>query len=294
MSDPDWLPPGYMSPSQVNSILTCGEQYRLERVVGVNGRPGWGAIGGSAVHRLTEDADRGLGVTVKDWDTYWTEALDEAKEHAPEWDPQDYYCSGRASKAWPNKEDPKWWAEHGPKFVDLWFQWRDNCGLTLAEFPDGVTGELILGIEVEVEALREVGDNVQRVRCIIDRVYEDDEGRLYLVDLKSGSHIPAWPRQLIINNLCMSATFGVRGTFAGYWKARDGGVPKWYDLDQYTDEWTWQQIWHAQIIRDNQLFTAQPGNLCSSACGVRQFCVAMGGTPHPNDQDATLTHNKEG
>ena len=50
--------PKHMSPSQVNSLLTCGEQYRLERVVRVPSRPMWAGVGGSVVHKMTEDLDR--------------------------------------------------------------------------------------------------------------------------------------------------------------------------------------------------------------------------------------------
>ena len=50
--------PKHMSPSQVNSLMTCGEQFRLERVVRVPQRPMWAGIGGSVVHKLTEDLDR--------------------------------------------------------------------------------------------------------------------------------------------------------------------------------------------------------------------------------------------
>ena len=50
--------PKHMSPSQVNSLLTCGEQYRLERVVRVPQRPMFAGIGGSVVHKITEDLDR--------------------------------------------------------------------------------------------------------------------------------------------------------------------------------------------------------------------------------------------
>lgn len=51
------LPP-HMSPSQVNSLLTCGEQYRLERVERVPSRPMWAGVGGTTVHKVTEELDR--------------------------------------------------------------------------------------------------------------------------------------------------------------------------------------------------------------------------------------------
>lgn len=50
--------PKYLSPSQINTLLTCGEQYRLTRLLHVPERPMWAGIGGSAVHRMTEDLDR--------------------------------------------------------------------------------------------------------------------------------------------------------------------------------------------------------------------------------------------
>lgn len=46
--------PDYLSPSQINGLLTCGEQYRLTRVVRVPERPMFAGIGGNTVHRLTE------------------------------------------------------------------------------------------------------------------------------------------------------------------------------------------------------------------------------------------------
>lgn len=52
--------PQHLSPSQVNSLLTCGEQYRLERIVKVPQRPLWAGVGGSTVHRVTEVLDREL------------------------------------------------------------------------------------------------------------------------------------------------------------------------------------------------------------------------------------------
>lgn len=50
--------PLYLSPSQVSSLVTCGEQFRLTRQVKVPERPMWAGIGGSTVHRVTEILDR--------------------------------------------------------------------------------------------------------------------------------------------------------------------------------------------------------------------------------------------
>lgn len=49
--------PLYLSPSQVNSLLTCGEQFRLTRMLKAPERPMWASIGGSTVHKITEILD---------------------------------------------------------------------------------------------------------------------------------------------------------------------------------------------------------------------------------------------
>lgn len=56
--NPDWIPEDYLSPSQISSLLNCGEQFRLQRVEKAPSRPMWGGIGGTAVHELTEHLDR--------------------------------------------------------------------------------------------------------------------------------------------------------------------------------------------------------------------------------------------
>lgn len=292
--NPEWIPPTYLSPSQISSLTTCGEQYRLTRVEGAPERPMWAGIGGSTVHKVTEMLDLGETGDIEEmWVEVWGQMFDEAKERSPEFDPADYYRSGRASKDWPDKETPEWWSIKGPQFVKQWVMWRDNSGLEIWEYPDEESGELKPAIELEVWAY---GPEDLRIRSVIDRVYVDPEGNLRIVDLKTGSHTDAWPRQMAYNALGVTHTFGDVTNpprWAGFWKARSGGVPEWFDLSVFTEDWLWEQAWKARQIRDQQLFIAAPNNLCKSACGVAQWCVAMGGTPFFR-KHATLTHNQEG
>ena len=286
--NPDWLPPAYLSPSQISSLTTCGEQYRLTRVEGAPERPMWAGIGGSTVHKVTELIDLGDERSIEElWSLVWQECFDEAKERHPEFDPADYYRSGRASKDWPDKETPEWWSEKGPGFVRQWVMWRDASGLEIWQVPNLETGELEPAIELEVNAY---GPDDLWVKSVIDRVYIDTAGDLRIVDLKTGSHTDAWPRQMAYNALGVRCQYGETPRWAGFWKARSGGVPEWFDLSVFTPEWLWEQAWKARQIRDQQLFIAAPNNLCKSACGVAQWCVAMGGTPFFR-KDATLTHN---
>jgi hypothetical protein len=50
----------HLSYSQLETFLSCGEKYRLSRIVGVPEEPAWYLIGGSAVHEATEAYDRAL------------------------------------------------------------------------------------------------------------------------------------------------------------------------------------------------------------------------------------------
>ena len=217
---------------------------------------------------------------------WWDHYSDETRERHPSFDPEDYYRSGRPSKANPNKEDPAWWAEHGRRFVTTWCQWRDLSGLKFAEFVNMDTGEMVPAIELDTWA--ENGDLY--LKSVIDRVMEDDRGRLYIVDLKTGSMTAPWPLQMALNNLGLFEQYGVRADFAGFWSARKGTVEKWFNLSIYTDDFLWDLVRKAKTIRDQQLFLPNPNNLCANACGVRQHCVAMGGTPF-FPTDATLTQN---
>lgn len=295
--------PLHLSPSQVKSLGTCGEQFRLTRVLKVPERPGWGGIGGSAVHKMTEDLDRNLldpSHPVLTWAEYFQAEVDEAIERQPSFQESEYYAGGRRSKDWPLKETREWWAEKGPAFVLSWVRWRDACGLEIWEYPDE-DGTLTPAIELEVMAEKDerskTGDygQVLYVKSIIDRVMWDPaSGFLYIIDIKSGSFTDAWPQQMALNNLGFKQSVAcpteVGASYAGFWKSRTGGIhPGWSDLGIYTDEWLWDQVRKAKAIRDQHLFIAQPNNLCTSACGVKKYCRAMGGDPSSFEKDATLT-----
>jgi len=225
---------------------------------------------------------------VANWSDYWNDELTKTAAKQPSFEYEEYYRGGRASKEWPDKETPEWWAKNGPLMVKSWEQWRNRCGMKIWEFLDGDTGELSPGIEVPTWAY---GPEDIPLNSIIDRVFVDSDGDLRIVDLKSGSYTQPWPLQLILNNLGLLETFGVKAKWGGFWKARKGGVEKWFDLSIYPDEWAWEQVAKAKQIRDQQLFLPNPNNFCNSACGVRQHCVAMGGTPF-FPLDATLTQTR--
>lgn len=224
-----------------------------------------------------------------DIDVLWQQTWDETLAHELEeersrgYTPDQFYRSGRVSKDFPDKEDPSWWAVKGPAFVKSWCKWRDASGLDIWTTPDGEPG-----IELQVYAER----GTEATLSVIDRVMVDKFGVLYILDLKSGSMTPAWPRQMALNNLGLFHTYGVRAVYGGFWNARKGGVDPMYDLRIYDDDWLWNQVRMAREIRDQQLFVAQPTNLCGSSCSVRDYCKAVAG-PLSITLDATLTQERK-
>lgn len=208
-----------------------------------------------------------------DWQEVWDETLSEElnRPSSEGYRPEDFYVSGRASKANPNKEDTTWWASNGPKFVRAWETWRDNSGLDIWTTPDGRPA-----IELTVEAYSPWSG--VKLISTIDRVFEDSDGELYIVDLKSGSQTPAWPRQMALNNLGLRQQYGVEAKYAGFWSPRKGGIVDGFtDIRHLTEEWMWLQVEMARDIRDRGNFIAQPTFLCKSACGVAAYCRAMNG-----------------
>lgn len=201
----------------------------------------------------------------------WDETLSSelGNDRSGDYQPEQFYRSGRQSKDFPNKEDPSWWAARGPGFVKSWVKWRDGSGLKIWTTPDGEPA-------IELDATCNRGS--LKIVQVIDRVMEDADGILYVVDLKSGSSTPAWPRQLAMNNLGLQHKYGVEAKYGGFWSARKGGIdPSWSDLRIYTPDWLWEQVGRAREIRDQGLFVAQPTMLCKSACSVAPYCIAVGG-----------------
>lgn len=204
------------------------------------------------------------------WHQVWDETLERElnQERSRGYEPHQFYTSGRASKDFPMKEDPSWWDAKGPGFVKSWVNWRNASGLDIWTTPEGKPA-------IELEVLAEK-DGIE-VLSVIDRVMVDEDDNLYIIDLKSGSMTPAWPRQLALNNLGLLHTFGVWATRGGFWNARKGGIDPMHDLRIYDEDWLWEQVRMAKEIRDQQLFVAQPTNLCLSSCSVRSYCKAVGG-----------------
>lgn len=260
----------HLSYSQVDTLLSCGEKYRLTRVVGVSEDPAWWFMGGSAVHTATERFDLGDD---RPADTLFAEAMSEQLFEIPEGAP--IRASGRASKDWPGGEDDAWWAHHGPKFVQNWIDWRaQNPNLILAPLPAGVPA-------VEVQVGANTPDGVA-LKGFIDRVFADqDTGDLLIVDLKTGKNNPGSSLQMDFYRYALTSTLNITAHYGAFWMARKGTFDAVHSLWR-TDAQIEDMLHKSRIIIDNELFVPHLSFMCSS-CGVKEHCSAYTNVNQPNN-----------
>lgn len=251
----------HLSYSQVETLLSCGEKYRLTRIVGITEDPAWWFLGGSAVHTATEQYD--LGNTEATATELYEAAI--AQQIADVDDMTKVRSGGRPSKDWPNGENGDWWAVNGPKFVQSWIDWRgQNPNLHLAEFAGTPA------VEVAVGALTDDG---VALKGYIDRVFQDAEsGDLLIVDLKTGRNAPASSLQMDFYRYALHATLGVDARYGGFWMARTGVISKIHDLWREPAQIA-DMLAKARVLIDNELFVPHLTMLCNS-CGVKQHCTA--------------------
>lgn len=264
--------PQHASYSQLTSWLDCGERYFLSRGTTLPDLPSWALIGGSTVHAVTEKMDRllygdGVGCAGDDiremflveLQAQLTESME--RHHCTE---ADVKVSGRASKAWPDKENRSWWEHNGPAMCMAWRDWQERTPWQLWQTP---TGEW--GIELELEVSFGGGP----IKLAIDRIYEG-WGQLIVVDLKSGRE-PMSIFQLGQYSAAIEQVYGVRPMYGSYWMSRTGENTAPASLVQYTQKHIDSAFRKFSAAKEAGIFLPHPSQFCGS-CGVRDFCSAKG------------------
>lgn len=186
--------PDHTSPSQANLAGKCGLRWWLRYRRGAQERPGWSAVGGTAVHacieaiELVEAADTGEGYFPRTDRTnanirqLWTEQFGRAIAATQKENPDYPIETWSAAKS--GKEDRTWWDLDGPEMVHRYLAWRANWtaqGWEIAHAKDGRPA-------VEIESLSTIKGVPKPVKLVIDQVwFHRQSGQLAIVDIKSGS-----------------------------------------------------------------------------------------------------------
>ena len=269
--------PQHMSYSQMSSMQTCSWRWALERGFHVPQQPSWATVGGSAVHLATEwwdnwtltgvwESDRNR--IVKLFNDAFDQSIEERLKQEPDFTKDQWRASGRASKAWPNKEDENWWRENGPSQVMSWVTWRtNNAGWEIATLGDKPG--------IELDFLVEIGG--VKVRGYIDRLFHRNETELLVLDLKSGAREPESSDQLGTYKIGLEEQYGVTPTWGTYWMSRSGGTTELVDMSLYPKV----RLDHSYSLTRKQqelgMFYPRKTAMCSG-CSVKQFCYAANGS----------------
>lgn len=269
--------PQTLSYSQMSSMQTCSWRWALERGFHVPQQPSWATVGGSAVHLATEWWDNWTltGVWEKDrnriaklFNDAFDQSIEERLKQEPDFTKDQWRASGRASKAWPNKEDENWWRENGPSQVMSWVTWRtNNAGWEIATLGDKPG--------IELDFLVEIGG--VKVRGYIDRLFHRNETELLVLDLKSGAREPESSDQLGTYKIGLEEQYGVTPTWGTYWMSRSGGTTELVDMSLYPKV----RLDHSYSLTRKQqelgMFYPRKTAMCSG-CSVKQFCYATNGS----------------
>jgi hypothetical protein len=264
--------PDHLSYSTVDGYKTCGKRFELQKVIGVEQRPGLAALGGNAVHTATEwyDLNQPLETAGELFVAAWNEEVRNRREQSPSYEVEDYVKTGRASAAYGGKRGIEWWMDNGPLMVQSWIDWRESSGWHLWELPDGRPA-------VEVELLATLPGGYP-VKMFIDRVMVTPAGQIVVVDIKTG-RIPETAEQLGLYAFGLEQDFGPenRPTWGYFWHPDKGqGSPQ--DIEMYTGDYLSEQARMAVAGINAGCFMAKPANNCANWCGVAKWCTAVGGT----------------
>ena len=180
--------------------------------------------------------------------------------------PSEWRTSGRATKAYPDKENDIWWSDNGPKMVDDFIQWWTNSGWSVWSYKD------VPQIEGEYNVM--FGDIL--VKSFIDLIAITPDGEVVVVDYKTGSYMPDTNMQLGLYACAVQSVTGIRPTKGYFYNARQGIMEEAGDMSRWTVQLFTELF--AQFERGVQaeIFLPNLGMMCKS-CSVKDYCYAYGG-----------------
>lgn len=267
------LTPVSLSWSQIETLQSCGEKYRLSRVLRAPRTPAWWFIGGSLVHEMTEYVDRSRledGHLLSDEEiravTLARLACLIAESDEEEPDRSRWGAAGSVKEP----QGETWWAETAPRLVVSWRDWLETSGLEIWVTPNGLPA-----VELDMSAALEGG---VVFRAIADRVLIDRNSHL-VVDIKTGKNKPVTPFQLASQAVMIEATHSLRVDYGAFWMAREGQLTPPMDL-RPAKERVLDLVTGARRVIDQGIFLPVVGPGCRP-CGVRRWCSIMGGDPAP-------------
>lgn len=180
----------------------------------------------------------------------------------------DVRAGGRATKAYPNKEDASWWNDNGSQMVEAWVKWRDESGYKIAEIVSG-TPAIEVGITTEIAGLT-VQMHIDRVMYMPSQDGEYSANNFVIVDLKSGKNPPKSDLQLALYAAGIEKLYGWRPRWGAYWMAREGTLGHLVDLDLYPTVIIEDLLSKFKVARENGVFL--PNMSHCPMCSLKEQC----------------------
>lgn len=180
-----------------------------------------------------------------------------------------FRAGGKATQAFPNKEDAGWWRANGPGMVDNWVGFRNSL-------PNWViwttpAGEPAIELQLNASILG------VPVKAYLDRVFVDvNTGELNIVDLKTGSRAPDSGLQLGFYKVLLQKTLDVEATTGYYWMARKGSLTSGTDLTKYSESLIGTMLQDFNRAVDSGIFIPRSSSFCGT-CSVNRACALYGG-----------------
>jgi len=204
--------PEHISYSSLSTYQECGWKYYLTKVEKHTEPHAVWFTGGSAVHKATENFDKenyyintevslGSAYLDKVWNDAWFAQVKEDEEANGDMNTWQFA----------KKEDMSWWYGEGRWMLENWAKFRNNGWSIYEDF-------------VEKEYQIPIEDTL--VKMAIDRVMVDFEGKLVLLDIKTGASSQRHPLQLAVYAWALEKQ-GIAVDRAAFWDARTGHVTQW-------------------------------------------------------------------
>lgn len=271
--------PRRRSYSQLSSFTECSQRYYLERVVDVPRPQAVWFPAGKAYHSTTEWFDRemfaghpilleaGRQKLAQVWADEFDREMDATRQIEP--DVSKWFTAGRPTREKPNGEDAEWWSTAGAAMCqDYASWWERNDQYKVWTLPDGEPA-----LEVPVQRAL----NGVPVLGYVDQVLESNDGRLLVVDKKTGSRVPQHPLQLATYAVELEEQFARQFSFGAYFMARPAELtpPKW--LGFMGKDLLGQMYSRMDEAERRGLYLPNLGQHCTR-CLVKDWCQAAGGT----------------
>lgn len=234
----------HLSHSALDDYRKCPWGFKLKRIDKVEQAKLLAGPAGTAFHTMTEEYDNGI-IQRADWRPKYRDYLDATIE-----------LGGVFDLTVIRDEDRRWWYDTGERMFNQYTVWRQN------------TGWKVKGVEIEFN-VQLPGLQLPLVGYV-DRVFEMSNGRLVVVDIKTGYRVPAKTDQLRTYRAALMAG-GMDADGVSFYGARDGNSTgiEYPDDTPETLALEIQPIERAILAEE---FPPKPSAKNCNGCYVKEHC----------------------